>query len=234
MRHFFNATNELTARKRSILGTAITLALAASSGQAAPYLIMEFMAGPDNSTENTGVRAQMTFSFTNDAAGDLVSIEIANTTPPEIGSTLTAVALEWPFQIANPIFADGGEGSYFHHLNYNVNVNPKWINAVDGYDVVLTSDGRFQGGRPHGAPRVGESDIVTFNVGQTGLTADELYDTFYNFYTTASLPLAAARFQEVGVGGHLSDMVIMDVHVPEPSSLLLVGLGGWLVTRRRS
>ncbi len=234
MQQINNAAKSLT-RKRSMLGTVVALALATSTVQAAPYLIMEFMAGPDNSTENTGVRARMTFSFINDAAGDLVSIEIANTTPPEIGSTLTAIALEWPFQIAHPVFADGGEGSYFHHLDYNVNVNPKWINAVDGYDVVLTSDGRFQGGRPHGAPRVGESDTVIFNVGFSGLTADELHDAFFDFYySTASLPLAAARFQEVGVGGNLSDMVMMSVHIPEPSSLLLLGLGGWLIVKRRS
>jgi len=224
-------TNEI--RKFVFLSAFIASIAVASVAQAAPNLVLEFLAGPDNSTENTGVRARLTFSFFDEPGDDLVSVEITNTTPPEIGSSLTSIGLEWPFVIADPVFAPGGMGVYFDHLDYDVNVHPDWINGADGYDAVLTGDGSFEGGMPLGAPLEGESDVVVWSVGNTGLSADELFEVFHDFYSTSPPPLAVARFQAIGGENDFSDKVIVTTYLPEPSCLLLLGLGGLLANKRR-
>jgi len=231
MRYRTNATTPNTGRISHITAAFFLLCTAGVlSAQAAPLFSLELVSTSATSTENTGVRARLLFEFVTGPNQDILQLTIANTTPPEIGSSLTAVAFEWPSQIDDPVFAPGGESAYFDQLHYDVNVHPGWINAPQGYDVVITSDGKFEGGSPQGAPREGESQMVRLALGRTGFSDDQLASLFQDFYATASVPWAAARFQAVGCDGERSDKVI----VPEPASLWLLSLAALAVTRRRS
>jgi hypothetical protein len=190
---------------------------------------VELVATSETSTENTGASARLDFDFIVGMNGDSLSLTASNTTPAQIGASLTAFALEWPGQLPDPVYASGGTSTYFDQVHYDVDVNPGWVNAPQGYDALFTSDGNFEGGSPQGAPRDGQSQTIQVELGATGLSAEQLAELFRDTYDTASVPWAAARFQSVGPSGELSDKVI----VPEPATLALLGLSGLAITRRR-
>jgi hypothetical protein len=96
---------------------------------------------------------------------------------------------------------------------------------------MITSDGNFEGGSPQGALMAGESELVVLTLGDTGLTPDQLAQTFFDFYESASDRHVIARFQSVGTNGEGSDKVAG--HTPEPASLVLLALGGLALLRRR-
>lgn len=182
------------------------------------------------STEDTGATARLLLSFSENGADELLHVIIENTTPPSIGSLLTAVGFEVPDSWAAS-FAAGGTSTYFDELDLDVPVSPGWLNAVDGYDLMVTSDGNFEGGSPQGAPTAGESQSVVMNLGDTGSTPEELFTTFADFYAQQEGDFVIGRFQAVGPGGNLSDKV--GGGLPEPGTLLLVASGGLLVASRR-
>jgi hypothetical protein len=183
------------------------------------------------STEETGATARVDISFANFANDDRMTLKLDNTTPVSLGSRLTAVGVELPDYGWNVAFAPGGKGSYFNRLNTNVSVSPGWMNAPGGYDLMLTSDGKFEGGSPQGAPTAGESETIVLSLGKTGLSAAQLESTFANFYESFAGRYAIARFQAVGPGGQWSDKV--GGETPEPSALALLAIGGLLVRRHR-
>ncbi|HNQ21826.1 MAG TPA: PEP-CTERM sorting domain-containing protein [Phycisphaerae bacterium] len=183
------------------------------------------------STEDTGATARLQLTFTESEADDLLSILIENTTPPALGSSLTAIGLELPDWLdGEPVFAVGGASAYFDELMFNVKVSPSWLEAPGGYDLMLTSDGRFEGGKTAGAPRAGQAQTVMLNLGDTGMSPSGLAAAFRDFYAGMTDPYVIGRFQAVGPRGSDSDKVLG--MVPEPGTLLLMALGMALVRRR--
>jgi len=184
------------------------------------------------STESTGATARITLSFYEVGADDWADVLIENTTPPAIGSKVTAVGFEVPDSIPLSIaFAPGGQGSFFDTLTFDDSVSPGWINAPGGYDVMITSDGNFEGGNPNGAPVAGGTETVKLSLGDTGLSPTALATTFLDVYTDPSGYVAIGRFQSVGPGGNLSDKV--GGGVPEPHTASLLVLGALALLRRR-
>ncbi|MCK4659936.1 MAG: PEP-CTERM sorting domain-containing protein [Phycisphaerae bacterium] len=185
------------------------------------------------STENTGATATLVFEFSEVGADDFLSVRMQNTTPEDIGSSLTAVGFELPDSLSLSVsFAPGGASSYFDELTFDECVLPGWMDAPGGYDLMLTSDGNFQGGNPNGAPTAGESQTVLLALGDTGLTADQLATTFSDFYTGLTDHFVIGRFQAVGPDGEDSDMV--GGYIPEPGTLVLLMLGGTGFLARRA
>lgn len=185
------------------------------------------------STENTGSTASVALDFGGSRFGSLLTITLRNTTPPEIGSRLTAVGLELPDFLADrPAIIKAEMNSYFDTLTFDDRMSPPWLNAEGGYDLVLSSDGNFLGGNPNGAPRAGEFARIILTLGETGFSPEELATAFEEFYDGVAQPFVIGRFQSVGPDGELSDKVAGAV--PEPATLLLLALGAIVVARRRA
>ncbi len=222
---------------RNLLVVSIGLGVMVSAASATPIVQVEFLALPNTSTESTGVSGRLTLSFSESDGVDYLTLTIANTTSPTIGGKLTGVGLEMPEELVDwPVFASGGTSAYFDQLNYNVGVSPGWMNAPGGYDLMISSDGKFEGGSPIGAPSAGEAQTIVLSLGNTLKTPDEWGNIFSGFYTQTTDYFAIARFQAVGPNGEDSDKVL-GVHSPEPGALLFMtaGLAGfWMVLRRSS
>ena len=221
-------------QRTTIYSAALVAALAGGAAEASPIEL--FLDPSFGSTENTGATGSLILTFTEDNSDDWLLIEIANTTPPEIGSKLTAVGIELPDFIETPFsFADDGESAYFDVLTFDVGVSPGWLNAPGGYDLMITSDGNFQGGNPNGAPQAGEWQLVVVNLGDTGRTPTQLENAFRALYLDPPGHIAISRFQAVGPGGGGSDKVLGGI--PEPSTLALMSCAAVALlgrTRRRA
>ncbi len=206
-----------------------------STVSATPIVYVDFLATPNTSTESTGVSGRLTLSFSESDGVDYLMLTIANTTLATIGGKLTAVCLEMPDELVDlPVFASGGTSAYFDQLSYNVGVSPGWMNAPGGYDIVITSDGSFEGGSAIGAPAAGEEQTIILSLGSSSKNPDEWGNIFSGFYTQTTSYFAIARFQAVGPNGEDSDKVL-GVHSPEPATLLfmIAGLAGfWTISRR--
>ncbi len=197
---------------------------------AAPIFQLDCVSTQTISTENTGARCAIGFAFIDGPSEDIVELTLSNTTPATIGSSLTAVGLEWPDGIGvRPTFAAGGTSTFFDRLTYDVRTSPAWLSPPGGYDVMITSDGSFEGGSPQGAPKAGQTHVVRLSLGDTGLTATQLGQAFEAFYATMPAPHAIARFQAVGPEGNRSDKVI----APEPATLVMLALGSLTLFRRQ-
>jgi hypothetical protein len=184
------------------------------------------------STEDTGATAVVSLSFSEQGTDDLMTVSIWNTTPMSIGSKLTAIGLEVPDLLSMGIdFAEEGESSYFDRLAFDESVSPGWLDAPGGYDLMITSDGNFDGGSPKGAPAAGEMQTVVLSLSDTGLSPVQLRNAFVQYYEGLDDNFLVARFQAVGPGGNLSDKVVG--HTPEPSALGLLVLGAAVLVLRR-
>lgn len=183
------------------------------------------------STEDTGATGLLTFSFAEVGGDDQLSLTIMNTTTPEVGSLLTAIGLELPDLVTpTPSFAPGGQSSYFDSLVFDVKIPPPGVNAPSGYDLVISSDGKFLGGPPNGAPQPGESQTVTLSFGDTGLSIAALTAEFASFYAQNPDNFLIGRFQAVGSTEDDSDRVLGGI--PEPASMVLFLTGGLVFLRR--
>jgi len=186
------------------------------------------------STEHTGSTAQVEFDFGEQGGEDRLTLTITNTTPLAIQSHLTAVGFEIPRTVLDPSVIDLlASPGYFDVLTYDQTISPPWIDAPDGYDLVLTGDGSILGGDPQGAPRAGETTTVILTLGDTGLSPEDLADSFQQFYLQADDRFLIGRFQVVG---RVDDSDKVGGGVPEPAALLLLMIGGAAVVanRRRS
>jgi len=185
------------------------------------------------STEQTGSTATVSLAFTAEGAEDRLTLTLENTTPPAIGSQLTAVGLELPpWLVPLPTLSPTAAASYFDTVTYDHSVSPGRFDAPGGYDLMLTGDGDFLGGNPHGAPFDGERASVLLDLGDTGMTLSQLDAGFAAFYNELTGPFLIGRFQTVGPNGEDSDKV--GGGVPEPTTLLLLLLSGFVALRRRS
>ncbi len=216
--------------RRCIPGLAMYVVLIGSASSLQAAMISMTIDPMYGSTENTGATGLVEFSFVEDGADDLLVVAIHNTTPLSIDSKLTAVGFEWPTSLSLPLsFASGGTSIYFDEIDSHVNVSPGWLNASGGYDVMITSDGNFEGGNPQKAPGAGETQSVILNLGSTGLTPEELSATLGDWYADPDRISVVARFQ--AVDGELSDKVIS--RTPEPAGVLLLGLSQLALLGRR-
>jgi len=212
--------------RAAILSCALVWALATSASGGIITLHMNPCVG---STENTGCTAELLLSFSKLNSDDLLRIEIRNTTPTAIGSKLTAVGFEVPdVPWLHVGFAPQGTSAYFTSLNFDYSVSPGWMNADGGFDVMITSDGKFEGGSPQGAPAAGQSQAIQLSLGATGRTSAELEQLFSTYYGSLEAPFVVARFQSVAFGG--SDKVIGN---PEPVTGLLLAVGAVGLLSRR-
>jgi hypothetical protein len=183
------------------------------------------------STGDTGATGLVSLSFSQRGSDSFMTVRIQNTTPPQIGSRLTAVGLEIPDSLSSSIdFARGGKSRYFDTLTLNRSIWPRRLNAPGGYDLMLTSDGNFQGGCIWGAPVAGSEQTVVLSLGNTMLRAGQLRSLFADYYAELDDNYVIARFQAVGPCGHRSDKVMGAV--PEPSSLGLLVVAALLQRRR--
>jgi len=177
------------------------------------------------STAHSGATATLNFEFSEHGPDDFLTILIANTTPPKVGSQLTAVGLELPDWLIQPPSLVVGPGEvYFDTLTFNDSMEPWWLDAPGGYDMVISSEGRLLGGNPHGAPPPGTWESVTLSLGNTGLTPEQLEMRFFDFYDDFAGRFLVGRFQSRSdkVGGG----------VPEPATIILLVLGGLMLLRR--
>ena len=225
--------------KRHLMTRAICMSSAiamiiSSTAMANTPITINFAAG---SSEATGATASVLFDFEVGLGDDFLILSILNTTSPDIGSTLTAVGFEWPTALPNlPEFADDGAGFYFDEIDYNVGVSPGRLDAPDGYDVMITSDNNFLGGRPLGGTMAGESTTLRLALGDTSLDHAQFETIWQDHLSSAIGPVAIVRFQSVGPDGALSNAVVGEVagdHTPEPASALLLALGGTVLLARR-
>jgi len=215
--------------RTTIYFAALVAALAGGAAEASP--IQLFLDPSFGSNKETGSTGSLILTFTEDQSDDWLWIEIANTTPPKIGSRLTAVGIELPGFIETPLFfAEGGESDYFDVLTFDVDVSPESLNAPGGYDLMITSDGNFEGGSPNGAPRAGKSQMVVVNLGDTGRTPTQLENAFRALYLDPPGHIAISRFQSVGRRGKGSDKVLGGI--PEPSTLALMSCAAVALLRR--
>ncbi|MDM8008309.1 MAG: hypothetical protein QUV05_19385 [Phycisphaerae bacterium] len=216
--------------KRCTLGLATCTAVFASASSVHAALISMIVDPMYGSTDNTGATALIQFSFTEDGSDDLLVMAIHNTTPISLGSKLTAVGFEWPASLALPLsYAEGGKSVYFDELDFHVRVSPRWLNAAGGYDVMITSDGNFEGGNSLKAPGAGETQSIILNLGNTGLTPDQLSATLSNWYADPDRIWLIAKFQ--AVDDELSDKVAS--RIPEPAGILLLGVSQLSLWRKR-
>lgn len=207
---------------------ALSLILCLPAATRAVPIQLSFSSTSTTSTEDTGVSGRIDISFVETPDGDFCELVITNTGVGTEAGKLTAVGLTVPSLPFQPVFAPGGQGSYFDELDYDVLVSPDWLNPPGGYDLMVTSDGSFEGGSPQGALGAGESQTVTLFLGDTSSGPDDFRSLFESFYDAAADPVAIGRFQSIGPQG-LSDKVI----TPEPHALLLMTCLAPLITRRR-
>ncbi len=201
------------------------------AGGAAASPIQLFIDPMFGSTENTGARASLLISFDADGMSELMTIAITNTTPPEVGSLLTAVGLELPATLGSNFgFAPGGTAFFYDRLSFDVSVSPPHFDAPGGYDLMITSDGNFLGGNPQGAPAAGQTQTVILDLGDTGLSPQELTDAARDFYFAQTHNFLIGRFQAVGSFGEDSDKVLGGV--PEPGMVVLMLCGLAVMLRR--
>lgn len=214
-------------------------------GGAAKALTIQLIIDPSfGSTDQTGATALLTMSFSEDGLDDLLTLTMENTTPDTIGSKLTAVGFELPDPPDLPsltvTFATGGSDDYFDNIDKDYTAVPPWVDsqgifdATAGYDVMISSDDKFEGGSAQGAPIAGESRTVILSLGDTGLTPTALATTFldhYHSFDPATDNFVVGRFQAVGPNGADSDKV--NGGTPEPATLVLLTLGGLALLRRR-
>jgi len=216
-------------RGKQVLGLVFALVAVVVTTQTSAFEL--FIDPTFGSTENTGSTATLTFGFSEHGSDDLLTILIANTTPPKIGSKLTAVGLELPDWLIQPpslLVAPGAV--YFDLLTFNDSMAPGWLDAPGGYDLVITGEGNFLGGNPNGAPSAGARESVMLNLGDTGLTPEQLDLRFFEFFTDFDGRSVIGRFQSVGPHGQLSDKV--GGGVPEPATIILLAIGGFAILRR--
>jgi len=212
---------------RYIAGTLCALMLA---GPAAASVITISIDPAYGSSESTGAKATVDIGFAENGSDDWMSLTITNITLPALGGNLTAVGLELPAFIGSVAFAPGGTGSYFDELDLGVAIAPGHLSASGGYDVMITSDGSFEGGNPTGAPGPNGSETVTLNLGDTGLTPAQLLAAFDAYYAGLTTPYGVGRFQALTVGAG-SDKVLGEV--PEPATLAVLLAGAALLRCRR-
>jgi len=93
-----------------------------------------------------------------------------------------------------------------------------------GYDLVITSEENFLGGNPHGAPSAGARESVMLNLGDTGLTPEQLEMRFFDFFVDFDGQFVLGRFQA------RSDKVAGGV--PEPTTIILLAIGCFALLRR--
>lgn len=190
------------------------------------------------STENTGSKASVGFTFTDIAPppGEFnLLLDIANLTPTNIGSTLMGFGFDLPTGVSVVAGTYEDLSGYFPNLLFNVTLNP--YNQVD---IAIALNSNFSGGSPNGGLTEGLTaqvslDFITDPILDGAGITSAFINTLDDCYASTS---CYARFQEVGSNGQGSDKVLGDISVPttppppppditvpEPSILSLLGAG---------
>lgn len=198
----------------------------------------------------TGASALLTFNFSDVNSSTIkVDLKIENTTgnttfgEGATTSKLTGIALDLlPGLTASSFIGD----QYFGTFLSNVDFQP-FSNFVGNFSIGIADNNNFEGGNANAAlPQGGTSNVSFLLTGfASGKTAATLETDFFNAYSTKNDGIdIAARFQQVdgegsdklldGTPGGNGDDDDDDVTVPEPATVLGLGLiGGVFATRRR-
>jgi len=199
----------------------------------------------NGSNENTGSTAEAIFSFVDQSGDVFIDVQLFNTTPDAIGSTLMAITTDLP---------DGVDGDDITlqslSSNFDVFKTDVTLPGSSTFDigVGLHDKGNptkvFHGGSP--ADGLDHGDNAAFRlILDSALTAAQVEDLFADGYGSGLLS-TAVRFQNVGPNGELSDVVFGDPRdpvepnpeptpIPEPmtTTLGLLSLAGIAVATRR-
>jgi len=159
-----------------------------------------------------------------------IHIDIANNSSVPVGEDprLTAFAFNLPDGVSygNWLMQPPGIDSW------EVISRTNGINTPDQFgmfDIAFVTGPNFNGGSPNDGIAVGQSFHFEIRLNGTGM--DALTEaSFLNLSSTAvnghlNPQNFIARFQQVGPGGGGSDVAIPGTAVPEPSTLLLLGIG---------
>jgi len=198
------------------------------------------------STNNnpTGATGAADFTFSDQAGGVYIDIQLFNTTPTSLGSELVGITFDVPSTFDNDDFDLDKLNSNFKHLKTNYS-----FPGVGTFDLATGIRNNFQGGNPN--PGIDAGDDAVFRlILDTNYSATQVEDLFIDGYSSGSLK-TAARFQAIGPGGKSDklsggytpgddpdepDDDVPSGVVPEPmtTTLGLLGLAGLgIATRRR-
>ena len=197
------------------------------------------------SNENTGSTATALFNFSDQSGDVFIDVQLFNTTPDAIGSTLMAITMDLPEGIEGGDMSLDSLSSKFDVVQTNVTLPGS---STFDFGVGLHDKGKaskvFHGGPTHDGLDHGDSAAFRL-VLDSALTAAQVEDLFADGYESGSLE-TAVRFQDVGPNGELSDVVYGDPRdpvepnpepkpIPEPmtTTLGLLSLAGIAVATRR-
>ncbi|MBF9032161.1 VPLPA-CTERM sorting domain-containing protein [Rhodobacterales bacterium HKCCE3408] len=226
-------------RLSSTIKAAAVAALFALGGTAASAVTLQFgESATSSNSPPTGASGTVEMTFSDIGAGLVeLSMLITNTTGDTIfgagatASKLTGVGFDLLSGVSYVAGSFSG-GTYLDTLIINAALPPFGI-----FDIGVADNGNFLGGNANGALPQGLSDTVTMRLSSSLLAAD-LDAAFASGFTSGDLA-ASLRFQQVNAGegsDKLTDPTVDMSPVPIPAAgfLLVAGLGGLAVLRRRA
>jgi hypothetical protein len=235
--------------KYGLAAGVLALGLIGVQGEAAAFKIVFDRAQGSDSTESTGASAEFDFSFAQSGDDAVGTLEITNTTASTDGAT-QATLVGFALNFGGLIFEYDQLSSPFDTVF--LNSKKSRLQPYGQFEICARTDGNnCQGGNPTEgitADTTGGNNVTTVQFTFLEALAADVETALEALYQEGT-ENAAARFQQVGPNGALSDKVVGfippedddpedpgETGIPEPATLALIGSGlvaGGLVARRR-
>ncbi len=206
---------------------AVGLAIATSLTAAKPADAFSLSIDPKyGSTENTGVTANLNFTFTQQGNNVLVNLNMTNTSSGGVNGSFVGVTFDGLDGLTLGNYSAGS--SNFSKLWNGVTLSGGGFGTYD-YGI-STPRNSFEGGNANGGLYAGQSALVSFVLSSnTTLNAATVESGFLSGFQSGALR-AAARFQQVTGAVGTSDKVAGGISnsaaVPEPTTMAGVALAG--------